>query len=91
MEVWLALCRMGHADVIARGLIQLHDEGHLDVAATVMGAVEGVFSTEAVQATIQVSLALASSNRSDVMTDVIFSSAACSNLQIENFYVHQAT
>ena len=58
---------MGRADLVARGLIRLHGEDHLEAVAEAMGSMH---SAEAVQATVQVSLALASSNRPDVMTDV---------------------
>lgn len=58
---------MGRTDVVVRGLIQLQDEERLKIVA---GAMAGMHGMEAVQATIQVSLALASSMRSDVMTDV---------------------
>ena len=64
---------MGRADVIAQGLIQLHGEEHLDIVARAMGSMQ---SREAVEATVQVSLVLASSTRSDVMTKVSLSVTA---------------
>ena len=67
------LCRMGRTDVIARGIIQLHTEEHLDIVARAMASIQ---SMEAVQATVQVSLAVASSSRSDVLADVRSSDAA---------------
>ena len=70
-SVW---CRLGRTDIVARGLIQLRDEDHLDILAEVMGSMH---STEAVQASVQVSLELASRHRPDIMTDVCISHTLC--------------
>ena len=70
---------MDRTDVVVRGLIQLQDEECLNIVAAAMAGMHG---REAVQATVQISLALARSMRADVISDVCCSSRcalSCAN------------
>jgi len=65
----LVICRMGRADVIARALIGLEGEfeGQLDF---VVRAAESMRTEDVTDAWVQVSSALATMDRPDIMTDV---------------------
>ena len=65
----VVICRMGRADVIARALIGLEGEfeGQLDF---VVRAAESMRTEDVTDAWVQVSSALATMDRPDIMTDV---------------------
>ena len=58
---------MGRADVVAKVLIELEEQGLL---AFVVQALQGLKTEEAVQATVQVTQALATMDRPDLVADV---------------------
>lgn len=63
----LTLYRMGRADVVAKVLIELDEQRQVEF---VVRALQGLKTEEAVEATVQVSQALASMDRPDIVADV---------------------
>ena len=60
-------CRLGRADVIARVLVELSDQGQVEFVVRVL---EGLKTEDAVEAVVQVSQALATMDRPDIVADV---------------------
>ena len=60
-------CRLGRADVIARVFIELDEQRQVGF---VVQALQGLKTDDAVEAAVQVSQALASMDRPDVVADV---------------------